>query len=154
MHYIIVSSAPEKLSSNEMVIHKPNFLDEVKLTRGRRGVNRITSITSIRDILSLLAEKYDQTLNVYHLILQKYDNLPYSTDEDFSSILLRIIKDNDLKLIDKAVEQKIKTRKSTIDTIYYVSDTVDGTSALISLGFHMKDSKNSKKISSNKDSVV
>lgn len=154
MHYIIVSREPEKLNSNEMVIHKPNFLEEVKSTRGRRGVNKVTSISSIRDILSLLAEKYDQTLNPYHLILQKYDNLPYSTDEDFSNIILRIIKDNNLKLIDKAVEQKIKTRKSNIDTIYYVSDSVDGTSALISLGFHMRDSKGSKKITSNKDHVV
>lgn len=154
MHYILVPSEPEKLSSNEMVIHKPNFIEEVTSTKGKRGVNKITTITSIRDILSLLANKYDNQLNVYSVNLIKYENLPYATEQDFCNILLRIIKDNDLKFIDKAVEQKIKTRKSNIDTIYYVSDTIDGTSALISLGFHMKDSKHSKKIASNKDHVV
>ena len=154
MHYVLVSSAPEKLAQNEMVIHKPNFLEEVKQTKGKRGVNKLTSITSIRDILSLLASKYDNELNPYRVNLVKYENLPYSTDEDFSNIILRVIKDNNLNLIDKAVEQQIKNRKPSVDTVYYVSDDIAGTSVLISFGFHMKDGKNTKKIASNKDSVV
>lgn len=154
MHYILVSSAPEKLASNEMVIHKPKFMEEVTATKGKRGINKVTSITSIRDILSLLANKYDNELNPYHVNLVKYENLPYSTDEDFSKILLKVISEAGLKLVEKAIEQKIKTRKSSIDTIYYVSDDLVGTSVLINYGFNMKDGKNSKKISSNKDHVV
>ena len=154
MYYILTDSEPEKLSSNEMVIHKPNFLEEVKATKGRRGINKVTSINSIRDMLAVLANKYDNTVNPYHIVLQKYDNIPYDSDEDFSAIILRIIKENDLQFVQKAVEQKLKARKANIDTVYYVSDSLDGTSALISLGFRMKDAKSSKKITSNKDSVV
>lgn len=154
MYYILVSSEPEKLSSNEMVIHKPNFLEEIIATKGKRGVDKITSITSIRDMISLLAGKYDNDVNPYRVNLVKYENLPYSTDQDFSEIMLRIIKENDLKFIEKAIEQKVKTRKASVDTVYYVSEDLIGTSVLISYGFHMKDGKNSKKISSNKDHVV
>ena len=154
MHYVLVSEAPEKISQNEMVIHKPNFLEEVKQTRAKRGVNKITSISSIRDLLLLLASKYDPDLNVYRVNLVKYDNIPYSSDEDFSNIILRIIKENELNLIDKAIELQLKNRKSSVDTVYYVSDDISGTSVLIRFGFNMKDAKNSKKITSNKDSVV
>ena len=154
MYYILVSSEPEKLASNEMVIHKPNFLEEIHATKGKRGVDKITSITSIRDMISLLAGKYDNDVNPYRVNLVKYENLPYSTDKDFSEIMLRIIKENDLKFIEKAIEQKVKTRKASVDTVYYISEDLIGTSVLISYGFHMKDGKNSKKISSNKDHVV
>jgi predicted nucleic acid-binding OB-fold protein len=154
MYYILVSSEPEKLALNEMVIHKPNFLEEITATKGKRGVDKITSITSIRDMISLLAGKYDNDVNPYRVNLVKYENLPYTTDKDFSDIILRIIKENDLKFIEKAIEQKVKTRKASVDTVYYVSEDLIGTSVLISYGFHMKDGKNSKKISSNKDHVV
>jgi hypothetical protein len=154
MYYILVSSEPEKLASNEMVIHKPNFLEEITATKGKRGVDKITSITSIRDMISLLAGKYDNDVNPYRVNLVKYENLPYATDKDFSEIMLRIIKENDLKFIEKAIEQKVKTRKASVDTVYYVSEDLIGTSVLISYGFHMKDGKNSKKIASNKDHVV
>ena len=78
----------------------------------------------------------------------------YSSDEDFSNIILRIIKENDLSLINKTIELQLKNRKSSVDTVYYVSNDVSGTSVLIRFGFNMKDAKNSKKITSNKDSVV
>ena len=154
MVYVLVAEAPEELKSNEMVVHKPTFIDEIKATRGRRGVDGITSITSIRDILSLLSEKYDNTLNAYHLKLQKYENLPYKTDSDFSDILLRIVKDNRLSLVEKVIESKLKTRKPSVDTVYYVSNTLDGSSAFISLGFRMKDGKSSIKNIVKKDNVV
>lgn len=154
MHYILVNSAPEKLASNEMVIQKPNFMEEILATKGKRGVNKITSIASIRDIIALLADKYDNELNPYRVNLIKYENLPYSNDEEFCNILLKVIADNDLKLVEKAVEQKVKARKSSVDTIYYVSNDLAGTSVLIRYGFNMKDAKSSKKIASNKDSVV
>lgn len=154
MHYILVSSAPEKLSSNEMVIEKPNFMEEVLATKGKRGVNKVTSITSIRDILSLLAGKYDNELNPYRVNLVKYENLPYSSEEEFGAILLKVIADNQLNLIEKAIEQKVKARRSSVDTIYYVSNDLVGTSVLVRYGFNMKDGKSSKKITSNKDHVV
>ena len=154
MNYILVSTPPEKLASNEMVIEKPNFMEEVLATKAKRGINKITSITSIRDILSLLATKYDNELNPYRVNLVKYENLPYSTEEEFGSILLKVISENNLGLVEKAIEQKVKARKSNIDTVYYVSDDLVGTSVLIRYGFSMKDTKTSKKITSNKDSVV
>lgn len=154
MFYIRVDSKPEKLSSNEMVIYKPDFLEEVKSTRQRRGVDSVASIRSIRDILGVLAEKYDNTLNPYSIKLQKYENLEYSGDKGFSDLILKVIKENNLPLINKALEMQIKARKPNVDTIYYVSDDLDGSSAFLSLGFHLKNEKQTKKNIVAKEDVV
>jgi hypothetical protein len=154
MHYILVGEAPENLKSNEMVIHKPTFLEEVIATRQKRGVDKIASIRSIRDMVAILAAKYDNTLNPFRVNLTKYDNLPYSTDKEFADLIMRVIVENNLSFVEKAIEQQIQTRRTGIDTIYYVSDDLSGTSTLIRFGFNMKDGKNSKKIASNKDIVV
>ncbi len=145
MHYIRIDKAPEKLKNNEMVIVKPNFLEEIKATKGKRGVNKIATVRNLRDTLMVITNKYDNTINPYHLKLQRYDNLTYKDDKEYADIILRIIKDNNLKLIDKAIEKQLLTRKPTIDTVYYVSPDIEGSTAFISLGFTMKSAKKSTK---------
>jgi hypothetical protein len=154
MHYILVESAPENLKANEIVIEKPNFLEEVVATRQKRGVAKIASVRSIRDMIALLASKYDETVNPFRVNLTKYDNTPYTDDAEFAALIMKVIVENNLPFVEKAIEQKIKNRKSNVDTIYYVSDDLNGTSVLIRFGFNMKDGKNTKKTSVSKDIVV
>jgi hypothetical protein len=154
MHYILVSEVPENLKSNEMVIHKPTFLEEVVATRQKRGIDKVASIRSIRDMIATLASKYDNTVNPFRVNLTKYDNIPYSSDNEFANIIMRVIVENNLPFVEKSIEQQVQNRRLGIDTIYYVSDDLGGTSTLIRFGFNMKDGKNTKKIASNKDSVV
>lgn len=145
MKYIRVDKAPEKLKANEMVVEKPNFLEEVSSISSKRGVKGIATIRSIRDALMLITDKYDNTINPYHIILQKYDNLLYDGNEGFAKLILRIIKENDLPLVDKAVEFKLLQRKPTQDTVYYVSDDIEGSGAFIRLGFTMGGDKKALK---------
>ncbi len=145
MKYIRVDEAPEKLKANEMVIVKPNFVEEIASVSKKRGVKGIASIRSIRDALMVITGKYDNTINPYHIILQRYENLLYKGDEGFAEIILRVIKDNDLPLLDKAVEFKILNRDPKVDTVFYVSDDLEGSKAFIALGFHMGESPKTKK---------
>jgi hypothetical protein len=154
MHYILVSEAPDTLKSNEIVIKKPTFLEEVIATKQKRGVDKIATIRSIRDMIASLAGKYDNTVNPFRVNLTKYDNTPYSSDEEFADIVMRVITENNLSFVEKSIEQQIKSRKQNVDTVYYVSDDLNGTSVLIRFGFNMKDSKNNKNSSSSKDTVV
>jgi len=154
MHYILVSEEPESLKSNEMIIKKPTFIEEVAATRQKRGVAKVASIRSIRDMIATLAAKYDDTLNPFRVNLTKYDNTPYSSDEEFADLIMRVVIENNLLFVEKAIEHQIKNRKPNVDTVYYVSNDLNGTSVLIRFGFNMKDGKNSKKITSNKDIVV
>lgn len=141
MKYIVVREAPEKLKDNEMVLYKPNFVEEVASVSKKRGVKGVASINSIRDALLTITDKYDNTINPYHLKFNRYENLTYSGDKGFAELLVRIIKDLDLPLVDKAVEFQLLKRKPKIDTVFYVSDDLEGSKAFIKLGFHMGDSK-------------
>jgi hypothetical protein len=153
MHYILVSEAPDSVKSNELIIEKPTFLQEVVATRQKRGVDKIATIRSIRDMIASLAEKYDSTVNPFRVNLTKYENIPYASDKEFADLIMRIVVENNLPFVEKAIESQVKNRKPNVDTIYYVSNDLNGTSVLIRFGFNMKDGKGAKK-TSNKDTVV
>jgi hypothetical protein len=138
MNYIRVDEAPEKLKKNEMVIIKPNFMEEVERTKNKRGVDKLTTVNALRDTFMAITDKYAPDINPYRINLSKYRGRAFEDDKGYSDIILNIIAENDLGLIDKAVETLIKTRSGEVDTIYYVSPDVEGTSALIRAGFNLK----------------
>lgn len=151
MKYIVVSEAPAKLKDNEMVIFKPDFVEEVASVSKKRGVKGVASINSIRDAFMTITDKYDSTINPYHLKFNRYENLMYEGDKGFAALIVRIIKDLDLPLVDKVVEHQLLKRKPKVDTVYYVSDDLEGSRAFIKLGFHMGESKT---FTSKKEDVV
>lgn len=151
MKYIRVDEAPEKIKDNELVIFKPNFLEEIASVSKKRGVKGIATIRSIRDALMVITDKYDNTINPYHIILQRYDNLLYDGNEGFAKLIQRIIKEEKLPLVDKAVEFKLLQRNAKVDTVYYVSDDIEGSGAFIRLGFIMENGSN---LTSKKKNVV
>lgn len=138
MHYIRVDEAPEKLKKNEMVISKPNFMEEIEATKKRRGVDKLTTVNALRDTFMAITDKYDPELNPYHMPLTKYRGREFATDSEYGDIILKIIKDHNYDLVDKAVDTLVKAREAEVDTIYYVSPDVEGTSALIKNGFNLK----------------
>ena len=141
MKYIRVDEAPEKLKDNEMVIVKPDFLEEVSSISQKRGSKGVATIRSIRDAFMVITDKYDNTINPYHLVFQRYNNLIYDGNEGFAKIIQKVIKDQGLPLIDKAVEFQLLKRNPKVDTVYYVSDDIEGSGAFIKLGFVMGESK-------------
>ena len=140
-NYKLVKKTPEKLGSNEFVIERPNFMEEIESTRGKRGVTNLTTASYLRDVFMAITDKYDNTINPYRLVLSKYVGLSYETDKDISNIILKIIDDHRLPLIEKAVEQKIKTRPLGTELIYYVSDDSNGVSAFIKMGINAQSDK-------------
>lgn len=132
--YYAVPLAPKHLEENEMVIYKPTFLEEIAKTKVRRGVNKLTTASSLRDIFMAITDKYDQTVNPYHLKLSKYEGIAYDIDEDLVAVVYRIIKDNDLKLVEAAIDKQLKSRPHNIDTIYYVTSDMEHVSAFTKNG--------------------
>ena len=128
-----------------MVIEKPDFMEEIQANRKKRGVNSTATIRNIRDTFMSITDKYDNTINPYHLKLQKFDNLVYEGDKGYSDIILKIIKDNDLPLVERVIEHELRNRKPTVDTVYYVSPDLEGAKAFLSFGFSMKGGKKSTK---------
>ena len=81
-------------------------------------------------------------------------NFSKTDNNIFISCLDQNIKENNLSLINKVLESQIKARKPNVDTIYYVSEDLDGSSAFLSLGFHLKNEKQVKKNIVTKEDVV
>jgi hypothetical protein len=145
MKYVRVDKAPEKLKDNEMIIEKPDFMEEIQANRKKRGVDSAATIRNIRDTFMAITDKYDNTINPFHLKLQKFDNLVYEGDKGYSEIVLKVIKENDLPLVEKVIEFELKNRKPTVDMIYYVSPDLEGSRAFLNFGFSMKSDKKSTK---------
>ena len=144
--YKRVDEEPKELKDNECVIYKPSFQEEIEATRKRRGVSGLTKANSLRDIFMAITDKYDQSVNPYHMKLTKYEGIAYETDDDLRKILFKIMKDHDTDLLNKAVDHAIKNRPENTDFIYYVSDDLAGSSAFIKQGINMAENKKKVKV--------
>lgn len=144
--YTIVQSAPKEIRETDLVISKPTFIEEINSTRVRRGVVKLTTASSLRDIFMAITNKYDQSVNPYHLKLNKYEGIAYDKDEDLVEVVYRIIRDNNLNLIESAVDKILKSRSHKIETIYYITDDLQGVEAFTKNGISaLKPDKNNKK---------
>lgn len=136
-----VNTAPDKLENNEMLIHKPDFQQEIDATRGRRGVTKVATASSLRDLFMTLTNKYAPEINPYKLKFSKYEGISIGTDDELRDLIFKIIFDNDLPLIDKTIEYHIKNRNPAVNTIFYVSDDLSGLGAFIKMGFNQQESR-------------
>lgn len=154
MQYILVDSAPEKLKDNEMVVYKPTFVEQISQSKLRRGVKKLTTANALRDALMLITDVYDNTVNPYRISLNEYEGLAYETDEDLSKIILKILNDNSIDLVTKAVDYHLKKRDLKVDTIYYVSDDLEGSAAFMMNGFNLKSGQKEKKVTTKQEDLV
>ena len=154
MEYLLVDKAPEKLKDNEMVILKPTFIEQLNKSKLRRGVKKLTTVNALRDALMLITDEYDNTVNPYRINLSAYEGLEYSTDEDLSVIILKILSDQGVDLITKAVDHQLKKRDLKVNTIFYVSNDLEGSGAFLANGFNLKNIKKDKKITKNQETMV
>ena len=154
MYYILTDNAPEKLKENEMVIERPTFIEQISKSKLRRGVSKLTTVNALRDALMLITDIYDNTINPYRINLSAYEGIAYENDNDLSDIIIRILNDQGVDLLTKAIDFKLKQRNIKVNTIYYVSKNLDGAGAFLANGFNIKDSKKDKKSTINKETMV
>lgn len=152
--FTVVASAPKSLSATDLVIYKPNFLEEISKNKVRRGVVKLTTAPALRDIFMAITDKYDNTVNPYHLKLSKYEGIAFAKDEDLISVVYRVIRDNNLNLIESAIDKTLKSRSHDVEVIYYVTDDLDGIEAFAKNGISaLKNDKKTKKPENTEDVV-
>jgi hypothetical protein len=154
MQYTLVDKAPEKLKDNEMVILRPTFIEQISKSKLRRGVKKLTTANALRDALMLITDIYDNTVNPYRINLSAYEVLPYENDQDLSDIVLKILNDQGVDLITKAVDHQLKNRNLKVDTVFYVSNDLEGSGAFLANGFSLKSAPKEKKVTKNTETVV
>ena len=152
--YSVVPEAPKNLEAGDYVIYKPTFIDEIAKTRTKRGVNKLTTASSLREIFMLITDKYDKTVNPYHLKLNKYEGIAYDIDEDLVAVIYRVIRDNNLSLVEAAVEKLIKERPHGTYHVYYVTSDLEGVNAFIKNGLSPEKTEEKGKKPKKSENVV
>ena len=110
-----------------VVIKQPDFLEQIEANARKAPKNNQTAVNHLREVLSSIAEKYDQEMNVYKINLTNYIGLPFKTNQDLSAIFTRILKDQYPAIFGKYLEATIKARPMNTKLIYYVGNLNSAT---------------------------
>ena len=120
--FVVVKQAPETLEKGEIVIGQPDFMDQIVANIKKAPKHKRTAINHLREVLSSIAEKYDQEMNVFKIRLLNYEGITFSSNEDLSAILVRLLKNECPKVFDKVLDFQLKNRPMNTKLIYYVGD--------------------------------
>ena len=120
MTKVVLTSSKSNPKKDEMVINMPDFLNEIKASHRKASGKQVTSVHHLREIVTLIAEKYDKDFNFYAKIpYSNYEGLSYQNDDDISKILVNIFNRHCPDLLTKAVEHQVKGRPTNVKTIYF-----------------------------------
>jgi len=120
MTKVVLTDSKANPNKDEMVIDMPNFLSEIKASHRKASGKQVTSVHHLREIVTLIAEKYDRDFNIYAGIpYSNYEGIAFKTDEDISNILMGVFNKHCPNLLTKAVEHSIKSRPINVKTIYF-----------------------------------
>src|SRR5665213_2568055 len=108
--FVVVKQAPETLEKGEIVIGQPDFMDQIVANIKKAPKHKRTAINHLREVLTSIAEKYDQEMNVFKIRLLNYEGITFNTNEDFSVILVRLLKNECPKVFDKVLDFQLKNR--------------------------------------------
>ena len=119
--FACVEKAPEELKKGELIIDMPTFLVEIKeSTRLPGTVRKVTRNNDLRNALTYIGMKYmPGVYNSYRVPVSKYEGIEYADVEDFSKILMKIIKIHSPELIEAYLESAIKSRPLDVELIYF-----------------------------------
>jgi hypothetical protein len=120
MAKVILTDSKESIKKDEMVISMPSFMEEIKASHRKASGKQVTSVHHLREIVTLISEKYDKDFNFYARIpYSNYEGIAYQTDEDISKIMFNILSKHSPDLLTKVIDYSIKNRPVNVKTIYF-----------------------------------
>jgi hypothetical protein len=138
--FVVVKQAPERLEKGEMVISPPDFMDQVVANIKKAPKYKQTAINHLREVLSSIAEKYDQEMNVFKVRLLNYQGLAFNTNEDISAIVVKILRNEYPIIFDRYLAYQLKNRPMNTKLVYFVGD-LNSSKPFYDAGLDMIDEK-------------
>jgi hypothetical protein len=120
--FTVVKQAPATLEKGEIVISQPDFMEQILANQKKAPKHKQTAINHLREVLSSIAEKYDHDMNVFKIRLLNYEGLAFSSHEDLSNIVVRILKNEYPAIFDKVVTYELNKRPANTKLVYYTGD--------------------------------
>lgn len=157
--FTVVETAPENLKKNEIVIHEPDFVKEINLSKNQPrpvGDGRyLTSLAHLRSITGTIGELYDPDgFNPYSTIpFNHFVGIEYADAAELSPVVLNMFKLHHPNIFFKYLDNQIKNRPQGTELIYFVGPH-DLTEAFLANGIDLldvpvtnkKSNKESKKV--------
>jgi len=132
IEYVRVDSAPEKVSKNEYVVYRPNFLEHIKRAKGRHKENNITTLSNLRNIFIEIGNDYDEAFSAYtHVNLANFVGVGYKNIDELSNLIMKIVEQQIPDAVNKMIENQIKKMPNSVDKIYYVANDLRNTSVFL-----------------------
>lgn len=123
--FVVTKSRPKDLKKGEYVVETPNFLSEIKQNMKNAGRGGLTGINHLRSIVGTIGNTYDQQLTAYTVTPYAYEGLPYSSDEELSRIVCKMLREQYPQIFDKCIDKKIKDRPFGTKLIYFVGSFLE-----------------------------
>lgn len=123
--FVSVKTVPATLRKDEVVLQSPDFLEQIRACSHRAAKRNLTGINHIRDILTLIQQKYEMDLQLLKIPFSLYEGLEYHDEKDLSRIIIRLLKKERPFAFEKVLEYNIKHRPYGAKLIYYVGDWGD-----------------------------
>jgi hypothetical protein len=131
--FIVVNKVPETLGKGEIVINQPDFMEQIEANIKKAPRNKQTAVNHLREILQSIGTRYDPELNAMRINLRNYIGLPFNSNAELSTVIVRILKNEYPKAFDKVLEHALQNRPINTKLIYYVGNFAD-TSAFFRAG--------------------
>jgi hypothetical protein len=138
--FTVVKQAPETVGKGEIVLTQANFLEQIEQNARKAPKHGQTAVHHLREILNSIAEKYDHDMNPMGIKVFNYVGLAFNTNEDLSSIIVRLLKNEYPVIFDKVLAHQLKGRPINTKLVYYVGD-FSSTKPFYEAGLDLLDEK-------------
>lgn len=123
----VVKEAPSTLNKGEYLIDKPSFLEQIALHKAKKPRNGLTGSHYIRMVTDSIAQAYDpENMTAYSVKAHLYEGRPFSTDEEFNSIIVEALWNDCPSVFSKYLDVKIRNRPAKTERVIYVDSDIKG----------------------------
>jgi hypothetical protein len=125
--FAIVNETPKSLKKGEIVISKPDFLEQIAANKAKAAKTGLTGNTQLRYITDAIAMKYDpQNMSAWSVKPHLFEGRSYSSDEDLSKIVVEMLEICYPKVFARYVDYQLKNLPANTEMIYFVDFKVEG----------------------------
>jgi hypothetical protein len=119
---VVISELPSRpLTSEEAVIKRLDFLDEIAACEKRRGGSHILGVNYLRAVADEVGRKYDKYFNAYrNVIPSDFQGIECNSPEEIAAVVRNMFLAKYPQIFDRYAEVKYKNRPYGVTRTYFV----------------------------------
>lgn len=124
--FVRVDTAPIDISPFEMVVSKPDFLNEIKACHKKKGGSLRLGPNYLRSIAEEIGRNYDKKFNAYrHVVPNDHVGRICETDEEVAKVVEEMFNNTYPAIYSKYYETILTSRPFNVKIVYVIGQDVD-----------------------------